>query len=401
MHSGHNARLPVAQVSGPNQLGLIALGWWYDSRFSQSRDNCGFGCTHWKCFCCCSWVTLIHKTLSAVVIGALLFSLPVPLVVAASPDVMCEFTDTRLNEISGMAPSQVHPGVMWVHNDSGDEARLYALRLSDCAVVGELTLRDVSARDFEGLASGVDAQGRPVLWVGDIGDNVDSWSDVSIYRIREPRNLGNRSAQVQRYRFTYEDRPHNAETILADPNSQQLWIVTKQMASGSVYKLPKKLKKGEVNIAKKVGPASGLITDGAVKPDGSGFVLRDYFDAQFYAGLPTGELAEEIQLPAQAQGEAIAWLPGEDALLIASEGDNRLLRVEAPGIPVAAENQGGISGTSEGSVNSAPEIVVAERGPNYTVLVGVVVSVIVLVTGLIRIRKKPASKATGSTKNAV
>nr|MCH9677087.1 hypothetical protein [Actinomycetes bacterium] len=127
----------------------------------------------------------------------------------------------------------------------------------------------------------------------------------------------------------------------------------------------------------------------------------DYFDAQFYAGLPTGELAEEIQLPAQAQGEAIAWLPGEDALLIASEGDNRLLRVEAPGIPVAAENQGGISGTSEGSVNSAPEIVVAERGPNYTVLVGVVVSVIVLVTGLIRIRKKPASKATGSTKNAV
>ena len=114
------------------------------------------------------------------VAGALLFSLPVPLVVAASPDVMCEFTDTRLNEISGMAPSQVHPGVMWVHNDSGDEARLYALRLSDCAVVGELTLRDVSARDFEGLASGVDAQGRPVLWVGDIGDNVDSWSDVSI-----------------------------------------------------------------------------------------------------------------------------------------------------------------------------------------------------------------------------
>ena len=106
---------------------------------------------------------------------------------------------------------------MWVHNDSGDEARLYALRLSDCAVVGELTLRDVSARDLEGLASGVDAQGRPVLWVGDIGDNVDSWSDVSIYRIREPRNLGNRSAQVQRYRFTYEDRPHNAEAILADP----------------------------------------------------------------------------------------------------------------------------------------------------------------------------------------
>ena len=205
--------------------------------------------------------------------------LPTSAIVASSPEVICELTDPRLTEISGMAPSQLHSGVMWVHNDSGDKARLYALQLSNCAVVGELTLRDVSARDFEGLAAGVDARGRPVLWVGDIGDNRDSWSDVSIYRVREPKKLGKTSAQTQRYRFTYEDRPHNAETILADPNSQQLWIVTKQMASGSVYALPKKLRKSGINIAKKVSSATGLITDGAIKPDGTIFVLRDYFQA--------------------------------------------------------------------------------------------------------------------------
>lgn len=317
--------------------------------------------------------------------------------VAALPstETVCEFTDPRLTEISGMAPSALHPGVMWVHNDSGDEAKLYALKLTDCSIIGELNLLGVSARDFEGLAAGVDPRGRPVLWVGDIGDNRDSWSDVSIYRIREPKKLGNTRAQVTRYRFTYDDRPHNAETILADPRSQQLWIVTKQLASGSIYALPKNLKKSGINIAKKIGPASGLITDGAMKPDGSGFVIRDYFDAQFFNGHPTGELVQEVELPAQPQGEAIAWLPGESAVVIASEGDNRLLRVQVA--PVIA-----IETTREASVVTGSPAFTAVQGHsvNYVVLMGVTSGVIILATGLIRMRRRPASKTTGSTNKA-
>jgi len=321
----------------------------------------------------------------------MLFALPASVQAVTSPEVICEFTDPRLTEISGMAPSTLHRGVMWVHNDSGDEARLYALQLSDCSVVAELTLRDVSARDFEGLAAGVDPQGRAVLWVGDIGDNRDSWSEVSIYRIREPKKLGTKSAQVQRYRFTYEDGPHNAETIMADPASQQIWIVTKAMAGGSIYALPKKLKKSGINTAKRIGSTGGLITDGAMNPDGSGFVLRDYFAAKFFNGTPVGILVEGSQLPAQRQGEAIAWLPGENAVVIASEGDNRLLRVPAPAAAVPAN-----SDQKE-----------QERETNHWVRLGVIVGVIVivgvmvLVTGLNRIRNRAGSKTTGSIKKAV
>lgn len=294
-----------------------------------------------------------------------------------------------------MAPSQLHSGVMWVHNDSGDAAKLYALRLSDCSVVGELQLRDVSARDFEGLAAGVDAQGRPVLWVGDIGDNRDSWSDVSIYRIREPKNLGNKSAQVQRYRFTYEDRPHNAETIMADPTSQQIWIVTKQLASGSIYALPKKLKKSGVNIARKIGQATGLVTDGAMKPDGTVFVLRDYFDARFYSdsgGRPPGEMIEKVQLPAQPQGEAIAWLPGANAVVIASEGDNRLLRVQAPEA---------VTSTEPVAQEVDLEVPQDDGSLNYVAIILVSAGVIVLVIGLNRMRNRAASKTTGIIKKDV
>ena len=326
--------------------------------------------------------------------------IPTSTISASSPEVICELTDPRLTEISGMAPSQLHSGVLWVHNDSGDKARLYAVQLSNCAVVGELALRDVSARDFEGLAAGVDAQGRPVLWVGDIGDNRDSWSDVSIYRIREPKKLGKTSAQVQRYRFTYEDRPHNAETILADPDSQQLWIVTKQMASGSIYALPKKLRKSGINTAKKIGSATGLITDGAIKPDGTTFVLRDYFDAQFFRGLPEGVVDEKIDLPGQPQGEAIAWLPGENAVVIASEGDNRLIRVNLPEVVAMSSAEDPAQGNAPGEGNDST-LVAPDQGINYVSLFAVITGVIALVTGLILIRKRPENKMTGSIKKAV
>jgi len=375
-------------------MGIIALRLGNDSRISKNRHHSGARGAHWKCFCCSDCVNLIRKFGSVALLMMLVLAPAGPAAASTAPDVMCEFTDLRLSEISGMAPSALHRGVMWVHNDSGDDAKLYALKLNDCSIEGELSLQGVSARDFEGLAAGVDPKGRPVLWVGDIGDNRDSWSDVSIYQIREPKKLGNTSAQVIRYRFTYDDRPHNAETILADPQSQQIWIVTKQLASGSIYALPKKMKKSGINIAEKIGSASGLITDGAMKPDGSGFVLRDYFDTQFFNGRPAGELVQDIELPAQPQGEAIAWLPGENAVVIASEGDNRLLRV--PGPSVVAPSR---SPEPEQTPEQTPAAVQGQS-INYVTLVGVVSGVIVLVTGLISIRKRPKNRRMGSAKKA-
>src|SRR5690606_40093178 len=32
-------------------------------------------------------------------------------------------------EVSGIVPSRQWPGVFWVHNDSGDETRIYPIRL--------------------------------------------------------------------------------------------------------------------------------------------------------------------------------------------------------------------------------------------------------------------------------
>jgi hypothetical protein len=314
-------------------------------------------------------------------LGVGIFPAGVQGTVVTNSRVLCNISDSRLTEISGMTSSALHPDVMWVHNDSGDQARLYALSLVTCDVVGELTLRNVDARDFEGIARGVDRQGRPVLWVGDIGDNLDSWESVAIYRVREPQTLGVKSVRAAEFRFAYEDRPHNAETILADPNSPQLWIVTKQLAAGSMYKLPARLSQTQLNIAQRVGEVGGLVTDGSMNPQGTGFVLRDYFDAHLYSGSPPGVVAEKFALPAQIQGEAISFTSTGESLVIASEGDTRLMQVDF---------------AQEVEEPAPPK----QETTNYVPLVIGIVGGIALLTGLISISRRPNTRTTGKAKNA-
>ena len=244
--------------------------------------------------------------------------------------VLCRWQDPRLTEVSGIAPSIRHPGMVWVHNDSSGGPLLYGVRLSDCAVLATVTLRGAQARDFEAIASGQDARGRPTLWVGDIGDNQDSWPDVQILKVPEPTRLGNVVARPRTLRFTYPDMPHNAETLLAGPGGR-LWIVTKQLANGSFYELPATWPKGDVvATATLVGSAGPLVTDGAMAADGSRFVLRDYVDARVFQGNPPGKLRSRSALPAQLQGEAVTWSADGTSLIIASERDNRLIEVPLP-----------------------------------------------------------------------
>ena len=244
---------------------------------------------------------------------------------------VCRFDDRRLTEISGMAASLMHENVVWVHNDSSDAARLYALDLQTCDTVSELRLRGVQARDFEALASTRNARGRAALWVGDIGDNRDSWPSVTLHRVWEPKTLGTRSRRVKSWDFTYPDRPHNAETLMV--NGRSVWVATWQLATGGVYSVPLRRTVASAERLDDVGP---LTTDGSIHPDERGYVLWDYLDAHFYVGLPPGRKVATFALPRQVQGEAITWTSDGTGLLIASEEDDRLLRVDPPWWVLAA-----------------------------------------------------------------
>jgi len=249
---------------------------------------------------------------------------------AAADNVVCRFGDKRFTEISGLATSLRHAGVLYLHNDSGDGPFIYAVDSSTCKTLATFTVRGIDPRDVEAIATGRDAQGQPVIWFADIGDNLDSWPYVRIHEIREPTRLRDKTMSATSFRFTYGDMPHNAETLLANPAKPELWILTKQLAHGSLYRMPIALNTAEINIARKIRREGGLVTDGAVSPDGLRYALRDYDDAYIYAGLPPGRLVATVPLPFQVQGEAITWAPDGRSLLFASERDKRLMRVTLP-----------------------------------------------------------------------
>jgi hypothetical protein len=247
---------------------------------------------------------------------------------AREPEVALRIADPRIVESSGLAASRRHHGLLWTHNDSGDAARLFGIG-RDGRVLATVRLGGVEARDWEAMAAGRDHRGRPALFVGDIGDNQGLWPSVTVYRVAEPARLGDATVPVERYRLRYADGPRDAEALLVDPRSNRLYVASKALDGGVLYRAPAELRTDRVNLLRRVAAVPALVTDGAFSPNGRTFVLRDYQDAHVYAA--PGRLLERLPLPPQPQGESVTFSADGADLLAGTEGPaSEVWRVPVP-----------------------------------------------------------------------
>ena len=272
----------------------------------------------------------MRSRLSAVLAAALLVCLALPASAqeVEGAEVVLRLQDPRIYESSGLALSRRHQGVLWTHNDSGDEARLFAVG-ADGRTLATLTLAGVEARDWEAVAAGRDDRGRPALFAGDIGDNQGVWPEVAVYRVTEPARLGDATVPAVRYRLRYADGPHNAEALLVDPRGNRLYVATKEVAGGGLYRAPARLDPAGVNVLQRVARVPPVVTDGAFTPDGRAFVLRDYQGAYLYRA--PGRRVGSFELPPQFQGESITVTADGRSVLAGSEGpDSEVWRVPLP-----------------------------------------------------------------------
>lgn len=266
----------------------------------------------------------------------------------ADEEVMCRIKDSRLGEISGLAYSTRHDGVIWTHNDSGGGARVYALDDESCEVLAVLRIRGVPARDLEAIAAGANSRGERVLWLADIGDNLSERTTISLYEVKEPETLRSETVGARRFELSYPSGAQDAEALMALPDEPRVWIITKGILGGSVWKPRDALIKRFVTPLRKIGEEQGFVTDAAMSPDATRYVVRDYAEARIYSGTPVGREVARLALPDQVQGEAITWTPDGRSLVVASESDDRLIRVDVPpqGLPKSA---GGSDGAEEPS----------------------------------------------------
>ncbi|KWX02881.1 hypothetical protein LI90_3928 [Carbonactinospora thermoautotrophica] len=271
---------------------------------------------------------MVRRALAVLLAGGVLVAgAPAAAVVDALPELgepqeAFSFQDPDIAESSGLAVSRRHPGVVYTFDDSGHGNRIYAVG-PDGRTRAVLRIAGAVNRDWEAIAPGRDEQGRPALFIGDIGDNLGgAWRTISVYRVTEPAELRSGTLRATRYRFRYADGARDAEALLVEPRTNRLYVVSKEKGGGGVYAAPSRLSTERVNVLRRVGDAPSRITDGAFAPDGSRFVVRGYFDATEYAmeGERPGRQLRNFGLPLQRQGEGIAYTPDGRALLLSSEG---------------------------------------------------------------------------------
>lgn len=272
----------------------------------------------------------------------------VPVLTAAGdPQVAFTFADPRIDESSGLV-SASRSDVVFTHNDSGDDARFFAVG-PDGATRTTYVLPGVQARDWEDIARGPDERGRSSLWLGDIGDNNGLRENgILVHRVREPVPGASRSVTTEQptsFRLRYPDGPQDAETLLVHPRTGRLLVVAKPFVGpASVFAAPERLDPDGPNQLTRIGavdvdrtgtpggpPGLGglgqtLVTAGDIAPDGSRVAIRTYTDVYEWtvegddvAGALTGT-PTVTALPATAQGEGLAYSADGRSLLTSTEG---------------------------------------------------------------------------------
>lgn len=237
-----------------------------------------------------------------------------------------------LSEISGLVGSHALPGTLWVHNDSGDSARFFAISTAG-ALQGTYSLVGATATDWEDMAIGPRAGGGKSLYFADIGDNNLNRSEVSIYRTAEPLSAAGGTidaANYERLRLQYPDGPQNAESFLVDPISGDLFIISKG-STAKIYRAPADSFAASQPVMLTalggLGTAVPTATAADISPDGSLILVRNYFTtARLFQRGPGQSVGDAllgpgamVGLAGETQGEALGWAADGSGFYTTSE----------------------------------------------------------------------------------
>ena len=275
-----------------------------------------------------------------------------------------EVETESINEISGLAASRKNEDVLWVHNDSGDSARFYALNVQG-ELLGTFNLQGASATDWEDMAIGPGSvSGDDYLYLADIGDNSRSRTSIRVYRTLEPAvsadqgpvnvNIADWDELPMQYPASTK---YDAETLLIDPVSTDLFIVTKDRAGegiAHVFRNPAPHIASVMVTLELVDDItfSQLLTGGDVSPTGNAIILRSYSSGLYWQRAEGTDLWDafsnsscSVPIEIEPQGEALAFTADGYGYLTVSEGINQPIYFYAQQFELSVTTELSDSGT--------------------------------------------------------
>lgn len=176
----------------------------------------------------------------------------------ARPELIAEIRDPRIDEASGLAASRRRADRLWLINDGGNPASLFAVGL-DGQVQGVFEVDSTANLDWEDLAS-FTVDGTNYLLIADIGNNHARNRPSHLYLLIEPEVPAEPSDDpipvhvVHTLHFNYPDGPRDAEAMAVDPVRREILVLSKRDQRPVLYRLPLRLDPGRSeHVAERLG----------------------------------------------------------------------------------------------------------------------------------------------------
>ncbi|MBK0381803.1 hypothetical protein I5M32_02420 [Pedobacter sp. SD-b] len=231
--------------------------------------------------------------------------------------------NTSLVEQSGIAASAAQDSIFYIHQDSGNAAIIYIINTNGKSI-GKIMLNGIHNRDWEDIAVGPGPiTGKSYIYLADIGDNDAKYPAIVVYRFQEPDLLSQKTDQeyliseFDQIRLKYNDGPKNAESLMVDPVTKDIYIATKESNNAKIYRVgyPQNIQE-TTTIRSSVQLPFDKLTAGDISSDGSGILLRNkstvwYWRRTSKQDIITTLLTAPISIPIQMeyQGEGICFAP--------------------------------------------------------------------------------------------
>lgn len=241
-----------------------------------------------------------------------------------------------LSEASGLAYSYQNPGKIWTHQDSGNTNILFLLDSETAEIVARYRIEGTVNIDWEDIevSFGPD-ENITYLYISDTGDNNLRRNQYTVYRIKEPvfeeahrgQTITLSNLDLDQIDFDYPDGSHDAEGLMVDPETLDIFLTTKRSTFSKLYVLPYPQENGVRNEAVFAGEFGFRDSSAATTNLQGDKVLIKNRQEIFFWERQMGETMVEMlaRTPLRApyigepQGEAICLDPNNNYFTLSEE----------------------------------------------------------------------------------
>lgn len=244
--------------------------------------------------------------------------------------------DERLREISGLAASRTHADVLWMLNDGGNDAAVYAVSRRG-RVLARFAVDGVANTDWEDLAV-FERDGKPYLLIADTGDNGGLRRTLQLHVLAEPAALRDATlTPAWSIAFRWPDGARDSEAVAVDAASGQALLVSKKRRPPELFAVPLRPTERRV-VARQLGTLAGIpqptprerqarhsraalkgqVTAADVSPDGRRLAVMTYHDVAVYARADGEPWRDAIARPPAVR--ALPWIPQAEAMAWSAGG---------------------------------------------------------------------------------